>query len=243
MLTLFVYSTFYSGIFLLKPVFFLLRKVIKRGRRYFYTFLKILFFIGLVAFCFFYIPSADKIWFNLKGLYTGLIKKSLLSADKVDVVFQTARFFRFFYPAGIAFGAALLLMISSDRHLAYFWHRFLLRFSHKQLMPLVIFWTFFWIFEVLGDYIGTGIFASFFVETLMNCCLYFSFFYIIYGFLIINYLMKKRGIPYTITTMVVYGAIIVSGDFIIYIMIILMGFGITDAWMDYTKKKIKFSGA
>lgn len=90
--------------------------------------------------------------------------------------------------------------------------------------------------------IGTGIFASFFIETLLlNCCLYFSFFYVIYGFLIINYLFKKRGIPYTITSVIIYVSMIISGDLIVYFTILLLGIGVTDVWMDYTKRKIKFN--
>jgi len=275
LITLSVYLSYYSVIFLLKPalkkkgmlyiylflsigLFFLnktagvfigttvasailYREIIKKDK-FFYAGLKILFFIGLILLCFFYIPAADKIWDYLKGLYTGSIRKALPAAASLDLVFIAARFFRFIYPACIAAGAAFFLMITAGRHYASFWNRFLIKFNHKQIILLVVSWTIFWIFEVLGDFIGNGLFASFFLEILLlNCCLYFSSFYIIYGFLIINYLLKKRRVPYTLTTILVYGVIIASGNFILYILLILLGIGITDIWMDYTKKKIKFN--
>lgn len=234
-----VYLSFYAGIFLLKPALsFLFSKAVK-NYGYFYKGIKAAFCISLVLFCFFYIPSADKIWINIKNLFSGINNGSF---PVVDSIKELARSFRFFYPAGIAAGLALFFMIAADRHSLSFWHRFMIRFSHKQLITLVIFWTAFWIFEVLGDFIAGGIFTSFFIETLgLNICLYFSVFYIIYGFLIINYLMKRRGIPYSVNSIIIYGAIIISGDFLLYILILLLGVGITDTWMDYTKKKFKFN--
>jgi hypothetical protein len=233
LLTLALYLIFYSGAFIARPAF-LLRKVVRRYD-YFYSGITFLFFAGLVLICFVYFPSADRIWDGLKRPASAL-------PARLDFIYPAARFFRFYYPAGLSAAAVIILLAGSDSHRAVFWSRFLARFDHRQLFPLVLFWSAFWIFEILGDVIGTGIFASFFVETLLlNCCLYFSFFYAIYGFLIINYLFKKKGMPYTITSIIIYAAMIISGDFIVYFTILLLGIGVTDVWMDYTKRKIKFN--
>lgn len=92
MFTLALYIVFYSGVFLARPAV-LLRKVVRRYR-YFYSGSLFLFFAGLVLICFVYFPSADRIWDGLKVPASSL-------PTRLDFIYPAARFFRFYYPAGL----------------------------------------------------------------------------------------------------------------------------------------------
>ncbi len=213
-----------------------------KNRKYFYPGIKALSFAGLIGLCYFYLPAADRIWVNFNALFLKAIKPAMPAAAGLTEVFEVARFLRFLYPAFFAAGVTIFILFIAERHYASFWHRFLLRFNHRQIMTLAVLWTIFGIFEILGDVVSRGIFSSFIFEAgVLNVCLYFSFFYIIYGFLIINHLLKKRGFPVTVTSLSVYGLLIISGGFIVYLLTLLLGIGVSDVWMDYTRKKIKKS--
>jgi hypothetical protein len=218
-------------------------RIFIRNKYYVYPGLKALFLIGLLCFCFFYLPAADKIWNDLNKIFLKAINH-MPAASSIAEVFKVAVFFRFLYPAFLAAGITIFFLYITESHRASFWQCFLIRFSHRQILALAVLWTLFGIFEISADFINWRIFSSFLFEVaVLNVCLYFSFFYIIYGFLIINHILKKRGFSVTITSLSVYSLLILSGGFVVYLLTLILGIGVSDVWMDYTKKKIKKSPA
>ncbi len=218
---------------------FLFRHVLRNKKRL-YTGLLVFFLIILVVFCLFYLPRADKIWMILNEKITIWIKPVLAFMFRFMEVFYVAEYFRYIYPPVLTAGAALFFYFTLDKHPKSFLGRFLGRFDHKLVFALIGFWIVFGVFEFLIDFykIKTG--YLFFIETgILNICLYFSFFYMIYGFLLLLYFLKKKGVLYLISFPVIIGSLIISGGFILYLLILLLGIGVSDIWMDYTKKRIK----
>lgn len=177
-----------------------------------------------------YLPHVPVLWeVTLPGFFMKTIE-----GTKFFDVFMVGRFFRYYYPAAIAGILHLAFRYAKkekENHYT-FWYRFLRSFDHRQ------------IFILLAGALAAGLgyllkFDAFVQAVIMNVFLFGCWPYVYYGFATMIYGIRRLKISYLLSIAILFLFIVISGPIFIFTLILIMGIGISDIWMNYHKRKIK----
>lgn len=193
-----------------------------------------------------YLPwgKSPEFWDGFLGrLYaTGWMKGIFI--ELVAVV----RFFGYYYPVYPAVIAATLHLafrygIRDQKQHQSFWYRFTKVYDHRQifftiggfvLLTLVYLLCAGSLREVLSS---EG--CLLLKDVVLNVAVFFALPYIFFGVMSIIYGLRRLKLPYFLCWVILYFFIIFSGPVFIFTLILIMGLGMTDIWMNYHKRQIR----
>lgn len=175
----------------------------------------------MAALCF-YLPACENLWNNMARLM-GLPHRSELFRG----VWQLAHLFRNLWPAlgaavlGMAFGVAAYPQSGA--------YRAMKRFHHTKIVLMCL---------LLGLAGLLWFFRS--AQTLqialLNAALYTACWYWRFGFDTITFTLKKNGVPLFAAVCLLTASCIMAGSAFILPVVLIMGIGISDIWMDYHRR-------
>ncbi len=177
-----------------------------------------------------YLPWVNVLW---EDKIAGWVMRYIGSSKFVDV-FMVGRFFRFYYPAAVAGILHLAFRYAKkekENHYT-FWYRFLRSFDHRQ------------VFMLLAGIASAGLayllqWNAMVQVILVNFLLFVSWPYVYYGFATMIYGIRRLKISYFLSIAILFLFIVISGPIFIFTLILIMGIGVSDIWMNYHKRKIK----
>ena len=187
-----------------------------------------LYLIGLVVsgiIIWFYIPSSMQNWIALNNIILPYIQQykgnnSMLLPE----VWYTIVFFRNMWPG--VFVALIMIAIDSSSHPISARYRMMHKFSHNKLLIMVGFlFAYFSIKHIDSESSLSTIF--------LGLTVYTAVYYWRFGFATILYILKKNKIPYELGIIFLVGSIIIVGEYFFLPLVLCIGIGISDIWMDY----------
>jgi hypothetical protein len=235
-------TLFTIGIFnLFSVLFFTVNGLFEKGRRFFpgQWLMPVVLVMGSLVFfvCWFYLPRVPLIWEKIGEIVkNSLAGLGLLKSYRFIDVYYLAEDFRFVYPVWLVglLTTAFLYSVSGWKK-SSFWYRFLKNFDHRLIAAPVLLWTVFFI----ENYFYPQWIEWDWEMGLLNLCLFYSYFYVLYGFLTLFYGMRRRRFSQFFALAILYLALLLSGKFFSFPLIILMGVGISDIWMHYRRSQKK----
>jgi hypothetical protein len=184
----------------------------------------------------YYLGRLDLIWGSISDKVFSVYNSSEVFRNSRGLeVYTAVKVFNSVYPSALVFIAAVWLLYWLDRNRRTFWYRFLKGFDHKQVIPATLLWTLTGIINQLHwkplNWNIEGV--------LLNLSIFFSAFYVLFGFLTLVYGLKKSGWNSTIAAALIYLIIVVSGEFFPFTLTLILGIGVSDIWMNYRNRKFK----
>lgn len=177
-----------------------------------------------------YFPWAPVIW---EDKLPGFLLKYIEGSRLFDG-FMVSRFFRYYYPAVVTaiLNLSLLYAAKEKSNRYSFWYRLLRNFDHRQIVLLV------------AGGLAAGMSYLFkwndtAKAVLMNLFLFTTWPYVYYGFSTLVYGIRRLKVSYFLSIVILFLFVVISGPIFIFTLILVMGIGITDIWMNYNKRKIK----
>lgn len=176
----------------------------------------------------FYIPNSLPWWLTLNEIFTPVFmgyKEGY--AYLFQEVWYTVVFFRNLWPT--LFIVLIAVVMESFSHPITARFRMMQKFNHNKLLIMVgtLFVYFFLYHFRVYEYV-----ASLFLTGAVYCATYYWRF----GFATLLYSMKKKHIPYEIGTALMIALPIVSGEYFLIALVLCIGIGISDIWMDYHQR-------
>ncbi len=188
-----------------------------------YNLLYVIGLCALIAVSALYIPKSTILWNSMNSIVYGFVMQNTgIYKDTLMEVWYTIVFFRNMWIA--VFAALLVCAVDYIQRPISSKYRMIKQFSHNKLLVLV--GSLFMYFA--AKHINHGS-TSFFLVT----ALYSAVFYWRFGTCIILYILKKSNVPYWLGLSLMLAAIIVSGEHFFLPLVMSVGFGISDIWMDY----------
>lgn len=180
-----------------------------------------------------YSLAAPEIWQALdKGMEFLAAAWGRGAGDRLVDLYLVSRFFRLFYPALAVLTLLFALGVAADarRYTSlYRWYRF---YRHIWLWPLVGSWVIFGLLDRLNT-LEAALIAQ---AVSLNMALYFTGIYAVYGFLLIMYACRRKGLPVWVPAAVLITLLVISGPLFVLPCVILAGIGLSDIWMGYRVK-------
>ncbi|MGL5956669.1 MAG: hypothetical protein ACRC0X_08790 [Brevinema sp.] len=187
--------------------------------------LYLLGFLSLSVGMWFYIPYTKEVWVSINNLLYPYIQENAGSYTYLlTEIWYTIVFFRNIWPAVLT--ALIVAVFENIQHPISFRYRMMKQFSHNKLLLMIGTLIAYFIVSYVDN---NHPLAAFFL------CLafYTAVFYWRFGVTIILYILKKSFISYEIGILLMTIMVIVSGEFFLLPLIMCMGIGISDIWMDY----------
>ena len=191
--------------------------------RYNYLYLIGLCILGIVIW--FYIPNSMQNWVEINNVIIPYIQQYKGNNSSLFIeVWYTIVFFRNMWPG--FFVALIMIAIESSFHPISARYRMMHKFSLNKLHIIVGF--------LFADFSVEHInhesnFSSFF----LSLTVYTAVYYWRFGFATILYILKKNKIPYEIGIILIVGSVISAGEYFFLPLVLCIGIGISDIWMDY----------
>ncbi len=203
-------------------------------RKHITAFFRIVFAVLLLVFGFLFqkpgvmdLSGIDRLIENLLSLSGFFHNGSFLQIYYISYLFR---------PIYLSLIFMLLTVIYSFALTAYkrsYWYRYIRKFNHREVLAVVFFWL---CYFVLNN-IKLKWLKWEYIIIILNLAIYFSLYYLMYGFLTLIFSLKKRSIEYFSVIIIIYSLIIFSGQYFLIPLILVMGIGISDIWMYYLKKR------
>jgi hypothetical protein len=184
----------------------------------------------------YYLTRLDLIWGNISELVFSVYNSSeIFRNSRALEVYTAVKVFNSVYPSILLFIVAVWLLYWMDRNRRSFWYRFLHQFDHRQVIPATLLWTLTGIINQFHWKPGNWNIEGY----LLNLSIFFSAFYVLFGFLTLVYGLKKSGWNDTVAIVLIYLIIVVSGEYFPFTLTLILGIGVSDIWMNYRKRKFK----
>lgn len=183
-----------------------------------------------------YLPNVSTIWNSISGYILQILGHySLLQEHEFINVYQVIQFFRYYYPA-IVVGVIYYGFCKAVNYQKWdmtFGYRYVKKFDHRQVFLTVI--------STIAYFVAVVVKAPFVIRVaLLNFAIFFAIPYAVYGFLTLLYALKRKvNLSYTLGMILMYLILIISGRAFIFTLILAVGIGISDIWMNYHKRVIK----
>ncbi|MGL4677562.1 MAG: hypothetical protein ACRCWI_07865 [Brevinema sp.] len=191
----------------------------------------LLYLLGLLSLSiglWWYIPYTKELWISVNNLVYPYIQENFGSYTYLFTeIWYTIVFFRNIWPTILI--ALIVATFENIQHPISFRYRMTKQFSHNKLLIMV---------GALIAYFTINYFDKDHVLATFFLCLafYTAVFYWRFGAAIIFYILKKIFIPYEISMLLMTGIVIISGEFFLLPLIMCVGIGISDIWMDYYQR-------
>ncbi len=172
---------------------------------------------------YFYISNSTILWNSINNILYPYIQQNAGSYKYiVSETWYTIVFFKNMWPA--VFISLIVVSIENIQYPISSRYRMLKQFSHNKLLIMVGSLFAYFITKNISD-----IYATYF----LCVAVYSAIFYWRFGFAIILYILKKSGIPYEFGVSFMMASIIISGEYFLLPLIMCVGIGLSDIWMDY----------
>lgn len=181
---------------------------------------------------FFYFANLGDIWESLnRAVFSFLDLLHLKQGYRFVDIYSIFRFFRNYYPGFVSALSVFWVLRSrwSRKYSVTCYYRYTKLFSHFLLAPLLLF--------VIGL-----ILASRLPEThalhryFLNFVIFFSLPYLLYGGLTLFYGLRRIRRNTQLFLVLIYSLIIFSGPLFLFILILVIGVGVSDVWMNYNRR-------
>ncbi len=186
----------------------------------------VLYLLGLLILSvvmFFYITRSISIWDSINGILYPLIQQNTGQYQYIITeTWYTVIFFKNMWPAILI--ALVVVSVEDIQHPVSARYRMLKQFSHNKLLIMV---GSLFAYFIVKNFDNN--FATFFLST----AVYSAAFYWRFGYAIIIYILRKSGIPYWVGVGFMMATIIISGEYFLLALIMCIGVGLSDIWMDY----------
>lgn len=201
-----------------------------RDKLFNYKLLSIYFIAVLIISSILYIPVSDNLWLQVNEKIYSYFSSSSRIIKGLMEIYTVAQFFRFLYPSLFSFFFFLFFAYISSKNLYSFWYRLFKNFKHNFAYWSVSLWIIFAFLSVIAGQKANLLILS---NIILNIALFFTYFYTMFGLLLIFVFLRKNGIKYTLPSVVLFVIFTVSGSYLPLIFFALSGIGITDIWMNY----------
>ncbi len=226
----FLLSKEVSGFILTLLVFSQLPGSKSPDKEWFYS----LFMSGVLAFGvnFFYFLKIGEIWEVLNQAAVSFLDAFHIHQGYRFVdVYSIFRFFRNYYP-GLFTGVSVFLVLRSRwafKNPITCYYRYTKRFSHVLIFPMLLF--------VLGLALVSTLPETHSLHRyFLNFTILFSLPYLLYGGLTVFYGLRRLRKKNRLILILFSSLIVFSGPLFLFILILIIGIGVSDVWMNYNRR-------